>query len=412
MTGLVLLVTGSAGFGWWLLHLRGPADPIRVLVASRLAGTVAPARDQAAVAAAGTRPAGERDPGLVEVCGLGWVESKADAGAVDPALLVRIPGIERSLDAVVDRMRHSADAFTRATLSVVEMFVGNGEAYSTSLEQLAREAATTDDGRVYGLAYRLCTKAPTSGSCALLSTAQWARLDAGNGEPWLFVLDAAMARGDRAMADEALYRIGNAARFEDREFDLAHAVVAQAGESEADLMAAQVLTIVVQGVAAAQWLPLRGLDACKDAELGDANRRQACDAVAATLAERSDSILFASLGARIGQRVGWPEERVVAVLALSPALVDSWNASPEAQSGTSNSCAGVRATFARFGRLAAVGEPQVARDWIAANGNAFESFARVAREREARQVAAAAERSRETNAAASASAASASRPDN
>jgi len=403
----VLAVVGAVAFAWWLQGLRGPDDPIRLLVASRLAAGATPSGPDPAPAGA-TLPPRERDPGLVEVCGLGWVEKKEDAGAVDPALLVRIPGIERSLDAIVDRMRRSADAFTRATLLVVEMAAGNGQGAAASLEQLAREAATTDDGRVYGLAYRLCTKAPTSGSCALLSAAQWARVDAGNGEPWLFVLHAARTGGDRAMADEALYRIGNAARFDDRDFALAGAVIAQAGPSEADLMAAQVLSIVLQGVAAAQWLPLQGLDACNDAELADANRRQLCDAVAATLAERSDSMLFASTGARIGQRVGWPEERVIAVRALSLALVDSWAAYPEANSGMSYSCGGVRAMFARFGRLAEVGELQVARDWIAASGKTFESFASTARQQEARRAATEAERSRERSVAAAASAASVS----
>ena len=73
--------------------------------------------------------------------------------------------------------------------------------------------------------------------------------------------------------------------------------------SDADLMAAQILwTILVRrrcgavvAVAAASML-------ARDAELRDANRRQACDAVATTLAERSDSMLFALIGARIGQR--------------------------------------------------------------------------------------------------------------
>ena len=46
--------------------------------------------------------------------------------------------------------------------------------------------------------------------------------------------------------------------------------------------------------------------------------------------ERSDSMLLASLGARIGQRVGWDEERIVAVRALSLALSDSWSAVPDA----------------------------------------------------------------------------------
>ena len=62
---------------------------------------------------------------------------------------------------------------------------------------------------------------------------QWARLDAGNGEPWLFVVDDSAARGDPATRDEALFRIGSAPRFDDRYFALSGAVAAAAGPSEA-----------------------------------------------------------------------------------------------------------------------------------------------------------------------------------
>jgi hypothetical protein len=401
----VLLVVAGAVAIAWLLAARRRDDPIRVLVASRLAGTGAPMPGAVPPAVVATLPKGERDPGLVEVCGLGWVEKRADADTIDAALLTRIPGIETALDAALDRLRRSPDGLMRAAAIVLAMSVGAGGDDSVALlEQLAHEAATTDDPRLYALAFRLCARASTNGSCALLSAAQWARLDAGNGEPWLFVLDDAAARGDRAMLDEALFRIGSAPRFDDRYFALSGAVAAAAGPSEADLMAAQMLTIVLSGVAAAQSLPLQRLDACKGPELGDVNRRQVCDAVAATLAERSDSMLLASLGARIGQRVGWDEERIVAVRALSLALSDSWSAVPDAKAGISYSCGGVRAFLARFARSAEVGEPQAARDWIAASGKGIEPFAREARE-ESRRIAAAA-----ASAASAASEAAASRP--
>jgi hypothetical protein len=406
---LVVLVVAGAGTIAWLLTARSPDDPIRVLVASRLAATAAPAPRPDPAAVATTLPTRERDPGLVEVCGLGWVEKKADAGSLDPALLVAIPGIETALDDIVGRLRRSPDAIARAAALVLAMSVDPVLDDPASLrEQLAERAATTDDPRLYALAFRLCTRAPTNGSCALLSAAQWARLDAGNGEPWLFILADAASRGDRAMVDEALYRIGSAARFDDRFFDLTGAVAAQAGTSDADLMAAQMLWTILTGVAAAQWLPLQGLDACRDAELADTNRRQVCEAVATTLAERSDSMLFALSGARIGHRVGWDEERVVAVRALSLALADSWSAVPDQQhDGMSYSCDGVRAILARAGRLAEVGEPQVARDWIAASGKSLESFARVARDQ---ALARAAREAQQASVASAASAASSQRP--
>jgi hypothetical protein len=385
----LLAVACAAAIAWWLVARR-LEDPIRGLVASRLAGIRAPAAVPAPAAVVAALPNRERDSGLVEVCGLGWVEQKADADSIDPALLIGIPGIETALDAIIERLRQSPDGFTRAVALVLAMSVGPGGEDSVALrEQLARQATTTDDPRLYALAFRQCTRA-SSGSCTLLSAAQWAHLDTGNGEPWLFVLDDAAARGDRAMVDEALYRIGSAARFDDRYFAPTAAVAAAAGPSDADLMAAHLLTTGLSGVAAAQWLPLQRFDACKGAELDDANRRQVCDAVAASLADRSDSMLLASLGGRIGERLGWAEERTAAVRALGLALAESWSAIPDLHGHMSYSCDGVRASLARLGRMAAVGEPQATRDWIAASGKSLESFVLRAREESRRAAAASA----------------------
>ena len=98
-------------FAWCRYTARGPDDPIRVLVASRLAATAAPAPR--------TRSGGGRgdaaDQGARSRAGRGLRprlgREKADAGSIDPALLVRIPGIERQRSMpVVDRLRHSPDA--------------------------------------------------------------------------------------------------------------------------------------------------------------------------------------------------------------------------------------------------------------------------------------------------------------
>jgi hypothetical protein len=406
----VLVLCGLGAIAWRVVDHGGLADRIKVLAAARASFVSAGPEESASAPVAAKAPNGESDPGLVEVCGLGWVEKKDDSPFLDPALFAQIPGIETSLETIVDALRRSPDAFSRAAASVLEMYPASGAASDqAALESLAREATTSDDPRLYALAFRLCGRTPAAGSCALLSAEQWARVDAGNGEPWLFVLDDAAARGDRAMLDEALYRIGSAGRFEDRFHALAGPIVALAGASPPDLMAAQLLTTKVIGVTAALPLSLQRLtNACRGAALADANRRQVCDAVAATLGERSDSMLMANIGASIGRRIGWPLERIVAVRALSVALADSWAAVPGADpvQGASYSCDGVRSTIARLAQLARIGEPQAARDWIAASGKTYESFARVAGEQEARRTAAAAEDSQRRNVAAAASAAS------
>ncbi len=367
-------------------HDDTSAEP-KVLMAPRAPVTSAAPEEFAPSPVAAVMPTGERDPELVEVCGFGWVEAKDDASFVDPAVFARIPGIEESLRGIAVGLRESTDAFARATGIVLEMSDGSdGAGNATLLEQLARQAVTTDDARIYALAFRVCGRAPAEGSCALLNAAQWARLDAGNAEPWLFLLDDAAARNDRAQVDEALFRIGSAARFDDRFQALAGRVVAHAGTSDSDLMAAQLLSIQAIGVAAAQPLPLQRLTrACGGAALADVNRKQVCDAAAATLGERSDSMLVSMVGASLGRRVGWPTERLVAIRALSVALSEVWPADTKAdpRSGISSSCKGVRTTLARLGQMARIGEPQAARDWIATKGKPFEWYAHVAREQEA-----------------------------
>ena len=87
-------------------------------------------------------------------------------------------------------------------------------------------------------------------------------------------------------------------------------ILARAGSAPSDLVAAQALAIGWAGIAAALPVPLQRLTgACAPAALVDTNRRQLCDAAAATLGERSDSAQIASVGAAIGRRVGWPLDR-------------------------------------------------------------------------------------------------------
>src|SRR5437870_2085243 len=57
-------------------------------------------------------------------------------------------------------------------------------------DALAEISASTTDPRVYALGYMTCaTSRPASGdACQMLSAAQWARLDPGNAQPWLYAL--------------------------------------------------------------------------------------------------------------------------------------------------------------------------------------------------------------------------------
>jgi len=404
----VLVVVGAVAAAWWSLNPGAIREPIRVLAAARSA-IMGGATPEATAGMAPSAPSTEADTGLVEVCGLGWVEKKSDADPVDSSLLAEIPGIQAARGALIERLRRSPDALARAAAIAAALNSGAGPGDDAPLiESLAREASTIADPRVYSLALHLCSRTPTSGSCALLSAAQWARLDPGNGAPWLSAMDEAATRDDRALFDEALYRLASASRLDDRSYAAAGVIVAEAGLSDSDLMAARELALNVRGRIDPMPSLQRLAKACQGAELIDANRGQICDAAATTLTERSDSITLAQIGALMGRRLGWPPDRIIAVDALLFSLRDSWSSVADAQTplGESHSCNGVRDTLARLGQLARVGEVQAARDWMISSGKGFEAFASLARDEENRRRAAVAAEDASRRVAASAASAS------
>lgn len=120
--------------------------------------------------------------------------------------------------------------------------------------------------------------------------------------------------------------MGVAHRFDDRPHTVAGLVADRAGMTEAEIAAAQEHVVVAIGQSATQSLSVRALTrACNAEALMSLDRKQACDAAATTLAERSDSLLASTVGAVIGRRVGWSEERVDAVRALQEAQLDAWS---------------------------------------------------------------------------------------
>lgn len=337
----------------------------------------------------------------VEVCGVGWVDAQAD-GSVDPTVSLDTPALEAARRALVDSLRNGGDDFGFAASLVLEMsgavhqedrgrfsraFCRAPQCDSTDadrrfafdrLEQLARLAVATSDPLIYALAYRTCSSALAPGSCALLNAAQWARLDDGNAAPWLFILNDAAARVDVSQVNEALYRIGAARRFDDRAHVVAGLIVDHSGTSDVELGAAQELVVMAIGLSAAQSLAVASLTrACNGQALAGAERRQLCDAAAATLADRSDSMFLSIIGAAIGRRVGWKDERIDAVRALQDAASDAWAVGPRQDPLRFElTCDEVRRGIAHVQRAAKLGEPGFVREWLVANGKDIAPYAK------------------------------------
>ena len=341
----------------------------------------------------------------IEVCGLGWVEVHAD-GKIDPVVVDRLPGLEAAGRRVLSSLASSGDEFDRAAAWWLQMLepsldgtraaeppsgcereacaIGAEERTKSDsfLERLALAATTSRDPRVYGLAFRACRNRGT-GSCSLLSARRWAQLDVDNGDPWIYVMDEASTRKDEAQVEEAIFHVGAASRVDMRYFAVPRAIVQHAPTDEASLQAANVLTIVSIGGMAA--LPLPALQiisrACQAPALGDANRRQRCDAAASALAERSDTLLYSLVGARIGSRLGWSEARTDAIRSWGAAAAES---QPVGESDPRLwSCARIAKMLERVSRQGVIGETGFAREWIVAGGTTLERYA--AREAEQRR---------------------------
>ena len=102
---------------------------------------------------------------------------------------------------------------------------------------------------------------------------------------------------------------------------------------------------------------------CEAGRLVDTNRLQQCSAVAEVLVTHGSSWLHTLIGVRIGERVGWPEDRVAGIRKEHDAV-----ASLQGEQGALESalgCAGQAALRRHVQDLARVGEVQAGRALLA-----------------------------------------------
>ena len=180
------------------------------------------------------------------------------------------------------------------------------------IDALVRDAASTTDARVYALAYDTCNpvqfaeelglpKAATSPTCTQLSAATWARLDPGNGVPWLYALNRADQLGDAVQQREAFERLAAASRFDVRFYSGAAAVARLRLTAEADLAAQTVASMKALGVA---WPTFQALTSrCRNRAGGNADRAATCARIAEMLFEHSDAMLARAIGGSVHRQL-------------------------------------------------------------------------------------------------------------
>lgn len=263
----------------------------------------------------------------VEACGLQKVRS-GGAGAEDVNSVV-IVATRETHDRWKAALLDSPDNRARAVGLLLQRFESLGEGSALQAEEardeLVQLAAGGSDPTVYAIAVGLCQKeqsdAVTAGACQRISLTEWARVDPSNAVPWIAVAQAARARGD-LQAEAAAFARGAEAR-----------KMHNSGESMLRSGLTEVPRDVTPAEKASLSVALIGYEAafigpeltevmryCSVAAVKQTAVREECNAVANLLVGPETTLLYFSLGIRLGERVGWPAERVQQLSAEKEAL--------------------------------------------------------------------------------------------
>ena len=276
--------------------------------------------------------------GEVELCDYGRVKSdgdldlpltiKADAAlAIERAatdLITR--GTDRDLafglKLRVDAAMRMADANARRqtpecrenTDCAARLTENQSQASAAWAEPLARLALTTRDASAYAYAFHVCANPISSkyaASCSLISADRWAQLDPGNAAPWLYVASKAHERKDASALEYAAFQISKA-QVSNVGWG-ADYVVMQSQAIQAQPRYTQ-LAIAIDLIGTTAAFPLQYLSAlvafCSTEQMRDESRKQLCSGIGNVLVEHDTSLIGFAVGTGIGERAGWPADRV------------------------------------------------------------------------------------------------------
>ena len=405
--GAVLILVALAALIWQAL-LAGQGDelpppepviadtaPTRLSLNEMLASadTSRFAAQAASAAAAAMAASAVIPPNEAEICGVGRVKAD-DSGAP-----LNLEAIQRAAQQARERLlpvlANDADETARA-VGLFLQSTGRSSATDATLpagasarDALARMAVATRSPQTYGLAIRACQGQRGDGACQMLSAEQWVQLDPGNAMPWLQVATDAQVRGDAAAVAEALYRASNATTADSYAGSFASLALAKLPADvrlpERGALAAELLTLQANGatphLVASQY--------CSVTAVHDSNRQQVCSALAEVLARKGGTLTDASLSATIGQRVGWPAERVAAARDEVSAMYQLQKQSVPAPN-TAWGCASMIQMVNQIAQVGQGGELNTMRNALKRSTDDAASLAKRYRDTEARRTAQAA----------------------
>ena len=296
-----------------------------------------------------------------EDCGMAEAPQFAKTGSADhePVPTRAASSNWRAAQARVDAsLRASADPMDRAVADLLN--VGDMRTPDAVAEAVAQQAADSSDARVVALGYGVCRRdGGRAPSCAALTAERWARVDLGNGVPWIDLLAEAQARGDDAAVQDALAHLAAASRFDLRIFAPAGAVARHMPADVRELAAAGDLAARSVGQAATLPLPafMALYDVCRHEAGGDEARARQCREISDAMYAHSDTLItYAISGALLFQTTG-DSSRRDAVQAERAILLAHW--SP----GTGfEPCKDLRDTVRRLERNDRIGEVEAMRE--------------------------------------------------
>jgi hypothetical protein len=253
----------------------------------------------------------------LQVCGLGRVlPTTADADNINEY----VEGVTREAhDRWESTLLDSSESRARAVGLVIQSAEYRRSELPVQAEEsrdeLARLAATDKEPAVYALAVGLCrtylSDPIAEGACARLSLSEWTQVDPDNAEPWIAVAQAARRNGDLS-AEASAFEHAAAAHSMDNSSESLFSVGLREIPQDVTPLEKAAITTELFGYLAAWAQPgFREIsEHCSAEALQDVKIHNECNAVAELMVDHRSTLLNSVMGARVGERVGWPAERV------------------------------------------------------------------------------------------------------
>jgi len=208
---------------------------------------------------------------------------------------------------------------------------------------------------------------------------EWVGIDPDNAVPWLAQAEIANVTRDMAGRTNALERAASTRKIETYN-DAFYKVARPAIPDNISQLERVALIAELFGFGISQPTIMRAVACTNPEAIEDSRRHQICDSLAELMVTKGTTLFDKSMGVDIGQRLGWPTERVDQLTQERDALLEAFFEGMYGKGSVDSmnlfSCEAIRRQNAFFDKLAAIGEMGAARDFLAGSGSSIEEMAR------------------------------------